>query len=327
MARITGEVLIDAAITEVFDTVADERNEPRYNPRIVRAEMLTHEPVGAGSRFVAEPKRMGARGRMALEIVEYQRPHRLHNVICSSYAYAHGTLTFAETDGAAHGCGVGLGHAAGRPHAGAHARVGVRWPPVGTAQLGRPQELPRRSEPLNTGPPLPDLDQINVMRFLLPGGPAPPVRRSGVDQGCVGSFRMCSSKKASSRLPGIRGCRRPSWMTTTSGDGPGHSGKARNEPSTSSVFIGPVCACRTRATSTHDHPPRSARHELGPVWQTPLPNTTEPPRPSDLRHADEHAARSCAGFCPAPAATTGDPALVTLRVTIIAGVSGEGSAT
>ncbi|MCZ4590588.1 SRPBCC family protein [Rhodococcus opacus] len=105
MARITGEDLIDAAITEVFDTVADERNEPRYNPRIVRAEMLTHEPVGAGSRFVAEPKRMGARGRMALEIVEYQRPHRLHNVICSSYAHAHGTLTFAETDGAAHGCG------------------------------------------------------------------------------------------------------------------------------------------------------------------------------------------------------------------------------
>ena len=43
---------------------------------------------------------------MALEMVEYQRPHCLHNVICSSYAYAHGTLTFAETDGAAHGCGV-----------------------------------------------------------------------------------------------------------------------------------------------------------------------------------------------------------------------------
>ncbi|WP_157792808.1 hypothetical protein [Rhodococcus opacus] len=58
-----------------------------------------------------------------------------------------------------------------------------------------------------------------------------------------------------------------------------------------------------------------------------MPNTTEPPRPSDLRHADEYAARSCAGFCPALAATTGDPALVTLRVTIIAGVSGEGSAT
>ena len=56
MPRITGEVDIDASITEVFDTVADERNEPRYNPRIARAEMFTDEPVGAGSRFVAEPK-------------------------------------------------------------------------------------------------------------------------------------------------------------------------------------------------------------------------------------------------------------------------------
>lgn len=36
MAHITGEVVIDASITEVLDTVADERNEPRYNRRIVR---------------------------------------------------------------------------------------------------------------------------------------------------------------------------------------------------------------------------------------------------------------------------------------------------
>jgi uncharacterized protein YndB with AHSA1/START domain len=98
MVHIHGEVLIDAAITEVFDAVADERNEPRYNPRIVRAEMLTDEPVRAGSRFVAEPKGMGARNEMILEIMEYQRPHRLHNVIRSSYMHVDGTLTFTETE-------------------------------------------------------------------------------------------------------------------------------------------------------------------------------------------------------------------------------------
>lgn len=96
MVHITGEVVIGAAITDVFDTVADERNEPRYNPRIVRAEILTDEPVRAGSRFVAEPKGMGSRGRMTLEILEYQRPHRLHNVIRSSYMLVDGTLTFTE---------------------------------------------------------------------------------------------------------------------------------------------------------------------------------------------------------------------------------------
>jgi uncharacterized protein YndB with AHSA1/START domain len=98
MAHIAGEVVIDAAIADVFDTVADERNEPRYNPRIVRAEMLTDGPVGAGSRFVAEPQGMGARGQMTLEIVEYQRPHRLHNQIRSSYMHVEGTLTFAEVE-------------------------------------------------------------------------------------------------------------------------------------------------------------------------------------------------------------------------------------
>ena len=100
MVHITGEVRIDAPTTTVFDTVADERNEPRYNPRIVRAEMLTDEPVRAGSRFVAEPKGMGDRGRMTLEIMEHERPRRLHNVIRSSYMHVDGTLTFTESGGA-----------------------------------------------------------------------------------------------------------------------------------------------------------------------------------------------------------------------------------
>jgi hypothetical protein len=98
MVHITGEVVIAAAITDVFDIVADERNEPRYNPRISRAEMLTDEPIRAGSRFVAEPKGMGTRGRMSLEVLEYQRPHRLHNVIRSSYMHVDGTLAFTEAE-------------------------------------------------------------------------------------------------------------------------------------------------------------------------------------------------------------------------------------
>jgi uncharacterized protein YndB with AHSA1/START domain len=99
MAHICGEVTIDAPVEEVFDLVADERNEPRYNPRIVRAEKLSEGPVGRGARFVAEPKGMGAKGRMTLEVLEYDRPHRLHNVVRSSYMQADGTLTFEEVDG------------------------------------------------------------------------------------------------------------------------------------------------------------------------------------------------------------------------------------
>lgn len=99
MAHISGEVTIDAPVEEVFDLVADERNEPLYNPRIGRAEKVSDGPVGTGARFVAEPKGMGARGEMTLEIVEYDRPHRLHNVVRSSYMQVDGTLTFEEVEG------------------------------------------------------------------------------------------------------------------------------------------------------------------------------------------------------------------------------------
>lgn len=61
MTRIAGEVTIDVPVEEVFDLVADERNEPRYNPRIGRVEKLSEGPVGAGARFVVEPKGMGRR--------------------------------------------------------------------------------------------------------------------------------------------------------------------------------------------------------------------------------------------------------------------------
>jgi hypothetical protein len=99
VAHITGEVLIHAPVDEVFDMVADERNEPRYNPRIVRAEKVSEGPVGRGARFVAEPKSLGAKGTMTLDVLEYDRPHRLHNVVRSSYMQVDGTLTFEEVDG------------------------------------------------------------------------------------------------------------------------------------------------------------------------------------------------------------------------------------
>ena len=74
MARISGEVTIDAPVR--CDVVADERNEPRYNRRIVRAEKVSGGPVGEVARFVAEPKSMGAKGAMTLEVLAYDRPHR-----------------------------------------------------------------------------------------------------------------------------------------------------------------------------------------------------------------------------------------------------------
>jgi uncharacterized protein YndB with AHSA1/START domain len=76
VARINGEIIIAAPAKQVFDMVADERNEPRYNPRIVRAEKTSQGPVGRGSRFTARPRGTGTRGVMTVKIVDYDRPRR-----------------------------------------------------------------------------------------------------------------------------------------------------------------------------------------------------------------------------------------------------------
>lgn len=99
MARINGEIVIAAPVEQVFDVVADERNEPGYNPRIARAEKTSEGPVGRGSTFVAVPKGMGQRGAMTVEVVEFERPERLTTAIRSSYMDVDGRLTFAPVDG------------------------------------------------------------------------------------------------------------------------------------------------------------------------------------------------------------------------------------
>jgi hypothetical protein len=54
MVRVEGEIVIDRT-EEVFDFVADERNEPRYNPKMRRAEQISDGPIGVGTRFRGRP--------------------------------------------------------------------------------------------------------------------------------------------------------------------------------------------------------------------------------------------------------------------------------
>lgn len=93
MAHITGHIRIAAPVGQVFDTVADSRNEPSFNPAMTGVELLTPPPVGLGTRFRA---RMGKTGmEMLVELTEFQRPHRLGSRTASSMMETSGTLTFA----------------------------------------------------------------------------------------------------------------------------------------------------------------------------------------------------------------------------------------
>jgi Polyketide cyclase / dehydrase and lipid transport len=77
VAHIEGEILIGRPVEEVFDFVADERNEPRFNARMARAELLSPEPIGVGSLFLAESRMMGRTVEITVEFTVFERPRLL----------------------------------------------------------------------------------------------------------------------------------------------------------------------------------------------------------------------------------------------------------
>lgn len=99
MARVEGEIVISRPVEEVFDFVADERNEPRYNARMVRAEQISEGPIGEGTRFDTELRTMGRSMSLVVEFTGYERPSRLASVTRSAMMETEGALTFEPVDG------------------------------------------------------------------------------------------------------------------------------------------------------------------------------------------------------------------------------------
>lgn len=94
MSHIEGEILIGRPVEEVFDFVADERNEPLYNPRMLAAEKVTDGPIGVGTRFSATTK-AGRRGaEMVIEVIGFDRPTRIASSTSLSTMDIRGTLIF-----------------------------------------------------------------------------------------------------------------------------------------------------------------------------------------------------------------------------------------
>jgi hypothetical protein len=94
MVHIEGEIIIDRPVQEVFDFVADERNEPRYNPRMLHDEQLSSGPIGLGTRFRAEMTSMGRPAAMTIENTGYERPRLLASTTRLSTMDIEGVLLF-----------------------------------------------------------------------------------------------------------------------------------------------------------------------------------------------------------------------------------------
>ena len=74
MAWVHGEIDIERPVAEVFDYVADQSNEPEYNPRMVWAEKITAGPVGKGTRFRSGVTAGRHTVPMLIECTRYERP-------------------------------------------------------------------------------------------------------------------------------------------------------------------------------------------------------------------------------------------------------------
>src|SRR2546429_452601 len=71
--RVTATTRIDRPPEDVFDMVADLRNDAQWNSRVSSAELRSPEPIGLGSRFAI----VNGGTEYDVTITSYDRPSRL----------------------------------------------------------------------------------------------------------------------------------------------------------------------------------------------------------------------------------------------------------
>ena len=94
MAKIQGEIVIGRPVDVVFDYVADQTNEPQYNPQMVRAEKITAGPIGKGTQFRSAVASMGRTAEMLIECTSYEPPTLLASTTTMQQVDIDYTLTF-----------------------------------------------------------------------------------------------------------------------------------------------------------------------------------------------------------------------------------------
>ena len=99
MPQIEGVIFIAQPPEVVFDVVADERNEPRYNPKMTAVRLVSDPPLGKGTRFVATMRSGRRTFDMSTEFTEFERPTRLGSFSTVGGMRTAGALTF-EPEGA-----------------------------------------------------------------------------------------------------------------------------------------------------------------------------------------------------------------------------------
>ena len=95
--RVEGDILINRPIEEVFDFVADESNEPQYNPKMTWAEKVSPGPIGVGTTFRSVMTGIGRAAEMTIHFTAFDRPRRIAETTHMSNMEINGVLLFERT--------------------------------------------------------------------------------------------------------------------------------------------------------------------------------------------------------------------------------------
>jgi uncharacterized protein YndB with AHSA1/START domain len=75
--RFEATVVIDRPIEQVFDSLADEENDPKFSPRVLEIAKTTDGPPGVGRIYASTVKDAGMKTNREFKLTEFERPTRI----------------------------------------------------------------------------------------------------------------------------------------------------------------------------------------------------------------------------------------------------------
>lgn len=99
MSGIRGSTEIFRPVEEVFDAVADHRNEVLYNRRMATTGKVTDGPIGVGTTFQATVLHRGRPLDITIEYTAFDRPRRLASRSVMAGAVAQGAVRCDPIEG------------------------------------------------------------------------------------------------------------------------------------------------------------------------------------------------------------------------------------
>ena len=90
------QLTVDRSVTDVFDFLADIRNEATWNPRVIEIEKVSDGPIATGTVFRGHYRALGT---LVTELTEYDPPRTLSFRSTGEHMQLRGTFTLTPVDG------------------------------------------------------------------------------------------------------------------------------------------------------------------------------------------------------------------------------------